>query len=283
MKHTARYSILKFQPYPNRSEHLNYGMVVFLPQGGVRVHIGSGLKKIKSMYPLAEIESLRNQEESIVSIVGASPMDEAVSILHVMRVIDHKDTSKFGTFQYLDEVEYMSHIELALNSQVEPAAKRYVAREQKSRLFIDVRARFKALGIMAQSKDELPDHQVVEHYSPDPEADIKVEFALQNGILRIAQTIDLRGDEMAISSDHRKTAYSKAFALDYAEKVLVQSSLESYVIVAGTHTTAAKRVMNSLEKTVTHVLSWESNSDKEMFFSEWAKASGKPLPTLPMQ
>ena len=282
MTHTAKYAILKFKPYPNRTEHLNYGMIVFMPQGGVRVHIASGLKKIRSMYPLADIDSLRSQENLIVNLVGNSAFHDALNILNVMRVLPDQKEHELGAFHFLDEKEYQRHIALALNSQVEPVNAKYQSRDAKSRLFIDVRSRFKALQIMAPAKERIPDHQVVEHYSPDPEADVKVEFALQNGTLRLAQTIDLRADAMAISAAHKNVAYSKAYAIDYASKVLENSALESYVIVAGTHTDAAKKVMTSIERTVDHVLSWESKTDMEMFFTEWAKASGKPLPMIPL-
>jgi hypothetical protein len=282
MTQNAKYAILKFKPYPNRTEHLNYGLVVFIPQGGVRVHIASGLKKIKSMYPLANIESLRLQDDSISQMVGNAKLTDALAILNAMRVItDHKE-SELGSFSFLDEQEYQDHINLALNSQVEPVSGEIQTREGKSRLFIDVKSRFKALGIMAASKDRDPDHQVVTHYSPDPDADVKVEFALQNGILRIAQTIDLRADAIAITTAHKNVAYSKAYAIDYASKVLEASALESYVIVAGTHTDAAKKVMASIQRTADHVLSWESNADRESFFNEWVKAAGKSLPMLPI-
>ena len=282
MKSTAKYSILKFKPYPNRTEHLNYGMVVFMSNGGVRVHIASGLKKIRSMYPLADIDSLRNQESLIVNIVGNATLNDALNILSVMRVLPDQKEHELGVFHFLDEKEYQRNIDLALNSQVEPVDGKRQNRDSKSRLFIDVRSRFKALQIMAPSNERIPDHQVVEHYAPDPEADVKIEFALQNGTLRLAQTIDLRADAMAISAAHKNVAYSKAYAIDYASRVLESSALESYVIVAGTHTDAAKKVMTSIEKTVDHVLSWESAADMEKFFSEWAKASGKPLPMIPM-
>ena len=253
-----------------------------MPEGGVRVHIASGLKKIRAMYPLAEIESLRTQEHSIPELIGNASLSAALAILNVMRIVPDQKINALGCFQFSDEKEYQWHVNLALNSQVEPSSAKQQSREPKSRLFMDVRTRFKALGILAKSKGELPDHQVVEYYTPDPQADVKVEFALQNGILRLAQTIDLRADAAAISSIHKQSAYSKAFAMEYAGKVLERSALESYVIVAGTHTDAAKKVMASIERSADHVLAWESAADMQSFFGDWAKASGKPLPLIPM-
>lgn len=276
---TARYAILKLQPYPNRTEHVNYGVVAFLPEGGVQVQLASsfGLRKVKAFYPAVDLRALQEQEESLVDLVGDAPMEDALMLLNSICVLKDQQVAGLGKFNYSSEEDFQKHIQLALRSQVELNASPRRTKELKSRLFTDVRSKFKEIGILAKTKGELPDHQVVEHYSPDSENDVRIEFALQNGSLRLAQTIDLRAGTLA----SRNNAFSKAYAMDYAGKVLDESALATYVIVAGSDTDAAKKVMSALAKTTDNVLSWESKSDMEDFFVEWAIASGKPLPVLP--
>ena len=278
----ARYCTLQFQPHANRTEHVNYGIVVFMPSGGVRVHVANNLRKIKALAPTASVEQLRAQEREIPEFIGDARCDEALQLLKALRVLRPQAASQLGSFRFETEADYAKHAKLALATQCETPVARGRSREPRSRLFYDVRDRFELLGILAEDKTALPDHQVVEHYTPDPGADVNVEFALQNGILRVAQTIDLRADDRdLVTSQHKNAAYSKAYAIHYARTQLESSKLRSYVIVAGAHSTAADKVLTAIRADADAVLDWENRSDMERFFGEWADAAGHPLPLLP--
>jgi hypothetical protein len=280
----ARYATLQFQPHPNRTEHLNYGIVTFLPEGGVRVHIAASLKKLKAIDPETDLLSIRAQEQEIPQMIKDASLPKALALLNALRVLRGVAESDLGYFSFASDAHYTKQVHLALNAQCEAPMPPSREREPKSRLFVDVRSRFRMLGILAKERDALPDHQVVEQYVPDQGVDVKVEFALQNGLLRIAQTVDLRADTReSVSAQHRQSAYSKAYALHYARTALLESSMQSYVIVAGAHTDPARKVMAAIEKDVDHVLEWESRSDMERFFGEWASAAGRPLPSIPFQ
>jgi len=273
MRQIAYYAVLKFQPYPNRTEHANYGLVVFPPDGGARVFIPSRLRKIRAMFPLADIRSLQEQEETIPDLLAGLPLDEAVDLLNAVSVLQDEQVRNLGRFEFADQKEFNRNVQLALASQVEASASPRNVRESRTRLFTDVRTTFRHLGILAPPGEQIPDHQVIEHYVPDPQADVRVEFALQNGQLRLAQTVDLRADSAGISNSAKAGAYSKAFAMDYASKVLETSALKTYAIVAGSDTEAAKKVMAALERTTSNVLAWESDQDMRTFFDEWEQAS----------
>jgi hypothetical protein len=279
----ARYATLIFQPYPNRTEHLNYGIVTFLPEGGVRVHVSSSLRKLRAIWPEVSIDFIRSQENEVPKLVEGMPLDEALAVLNAVRVLRGVHESSLGAFSFQGEEQYLREVRAALRSLCETPGTKGRERESKSRLFLDVKSKFKLLGIMASERGALPDHQVVENYVPDAETDVKVEFALQNGILRVAQTLDLRADvREVVAPINRNMAYSKAYALHYAKNALEQSHLESYVIVAGAHSDPAQKVLSAIKHDVDHIVEWESNSDMDSFFSEWANAAGKPLPMIPI-
>jgi hypothetical protein len=273
MRQIAHYAVLKFQPYPNRTEHVNYGLVVFMPHGGAEVFIPSRMRKVRAMFPLADIRSLQEQEETIPELLSDMPLEDAVSMLNAVSVLHDQEIAQLGKFEYTDRRDFIRNVQMALGSQVEASARPKKERESRNKLFTDVRSTFKQIGILAPPGEHIPDHQVVENYVPDPEADVKVEFALQNGQLRLAQTVDLRAETVGLSSTTKAGAYSKAFAMDYASKVLLNSGLKTYVIVAGTETDAAQKIISALQRTTDEVLSWESPSDMQFFFDEWEIAS----------
>ena len=274
MTATAHYTILQLRPYPNRSEHVNYGLVVFYPEGGVRVYVAARLRKIRAMCPSINLSGLQEQEETIPDLVGNLGLEDALDILNAVNVLDNVQIESLGRFNYADNVDFERQVSRALASQVESPVVRRRSAGSRSRLFSDVKSQFKSLGILAEDKDSLPDHQVVENYSPDPSFDIKVEFALQNGLMRLAQTIDLRLDS---NTQAKNSAYSKAYSLDLAGKSFEKSAIQTFAVVAGSDSDSGSKIIATLQKTTDHVLRWESNSDMERFFTEWAKASGKPL------
>lgn len=282
MSDIAHYAVLRFQPYANRTEHANYGLVVFMPWGGVRVFIPTQLKKVKAMFPEIDLRSLQEQEETLPDLVGDLQLDDALDLLNAVSALHDQTKATLGRFEFRDQPEFSRNVALALASQVEATPAPRKRKDSRTRLFTDVRTAFKNLGILAPPGEQIPDHQVIENYSPDPEVELKVEFALQNGSLRLAQTIDLRADATALSKNTKASAYSKAFAMDYATRVLHSSALQPYVIVAGTEHEEAKKIMTALKRSDLHIVSWESRDDVTGFFKEWAEASGKPLSELPV-
>lgn len=278
----ARYATLRFQPYPSRSEHLNYGIVVFSAEGEVSVHLTSSLQKIKAFAPGQSIAKLREHATEIPKLVERLELNKAVDLLNAMRILRNQQIREMGVFSYRNQAEFSENIKLALSAQCdakEPAKK---PREPRSRLYLEVKERFKVLGMLASTYGELPDHQVIAQYAPDPNVDVRVEFALQNGILRIAQTIDLRtGTSDTVTAQHRNAAFSKAYAIHAAKSLLEDSRLRSYVITAGADSEMAQKILTPIENDADHIIRWEDDQEMEKFFTEWAAAAGKELPTVP--
>jgi len=284
MSNLAFHCPLSYQPYPQRDERLNYGIVVFTPEGGVRVHIAASLRKIKAFHPGANLAALRDNELTIPKAVNGAKVETALGLLNAMRVLYDVQFSDLGQFVYTGEQDYMNCVRLLLNVECEPSTTAAMHREPKSRLFYDVRKSFKAIGILGGPHSELPSHRVIEGYAPDPDADVKLEFALKNDSLYLAQTIDLRGDaKSSVSAMHKNTAFSKAFALGYTKRALSNAKLTSYIIVAGGHTKESERVVSALDHEADHIYDWDSKADMDTFFGDWAKYAGKPLPSIPYQ
>jgi len=233
------------------------------------------------MFPGVDLRSLQEQEETLPELIGDLMLDDALDLLNAIAVLQDQKKEDLGKFEFRDQREFAHNVELALASQVEATSQARKRKDSRTRLFTDVRTTFKNLGILAPPGEQVPDHQVIENYSPDPEVELRVEFALQNGSLRLAQTIDLRAEASTLSKTAKTSAYSKAFAMDYATRVLEASALETYVIVAGTEHDEAKKVMAALKRSTNQIVSWESPAEISDFFQEWARGAGKPLTELP--
>jgi len=282
----ARYAVLKYRPIPNRSEHVNYGIVTFSDRDGARVHLSSSLGKIRALDPSADLSEIRQNPAKLIQMAAGTGKTltgmEIYARLCALNVLEHLPERELGSFLYMDDKEYQGNVSLALRSLCNTQGS-VKSREPKSRLFLDVKKRFSALGIMATNidRDSLPDHQVMEFYTPDPDVEVKLEFALQNGALRAAQTVDLRPTASdTLSAASKNSAMSKAFSLSLAKQSL--PGLIPYLIVAGSQHESARRMLNTLEHTHEEILVWESSADMSKFFSEWADAAGKPMPAIPI-
>lgn len=278
-KQIARYATLQFQPYPNRTEHLNYGVVVFLPEGGIRVHLISDMRKLKAFASMVDIDKLRTQEDFLPTLVTQDTARTALAKLNALRVLRDVNLQSLGAFAYSSSAEYSQNIQLALQAQCEVAGPFKTIREPKSRLYLDVKSKFKAIGILSSTQDVASDRRVIEHFAPDPSVDVKVEFALKNGKLRVAQTVDLRaGSSDIVSAVNRNNAFSKAYAIHFTRSSI--TNVESFVIAAGADTDSAQKILTPIAKDADQILHWENGSDMEGFFTDWANAAGKPIPVV---
>lgn len=278
MTKIAYTAVLSYQPYANRSEHLNYGVVIFLPEGGVQIHIASNLRKIKAFAPHANISFLQDKVRSIPDLIGKEGLDNALAILNATRELRDVKKENLGCFAYTNDAEFQKWVRILLNDTCSVSEQKSIRREQKSRLYTDVTRDFRNIGILDVNKTGNPDHQVVTHYSPDSNVDVVVEFALQNGSLHVAQTIDLRNPD----SSQRDRAFGKIYKIGYIKDHLSNSALKSYVIVAGATSPNAQKVIRTIQNDADEIIEWEDRSGMNSFYESWAEYAGKPLPKIPV-
>lgn len=277
MTQIAYTAILSYQPYANRSEHLNYGVVVFLPDGGIQVYIAGDLRKIRAFNPQANIAFLQDKARSLPELVGDANIDTALSILNATGELRGVEKAHLGCFVYSNEAEFQQWLRILLNDTCSVGDRKSLRREQKSRLYTDVSKDFRNIGILDIHKTGNPDHQVVTHYAPDSNVDVVVEFALQNGALHVAQTIDLRNPDSA----QRDRAFGKIYKIGYIKEHLNSSALRSYVIVAGATSQNAQKVIRTIQDDADEIIEWEDRSGMNSFYESWAEYAGKPLPKIP--
>jgi hypothetical protein len=273
----ARFGVLRHQPYPNRSEHINIGLVVFA-HDGPRVHMARNLRKLKAFDPQANIESTRGQETALADLVKGMSEASAHSLLKNFGAWRLSDD--LGFFSYRDQDEYDQWIDRMLVSTVEPRLKgKVVDRPVKSKLSVDLKKTFDRLGWLGRKTEDIYQDKIVAHYPVSIVDDVYAEFALRNGKLNIIETVDFR--TISNVSAKRQETQSKALIFNLADTLEVKSGTNNTVIVAAANYEEIRPMTNLLSR-YANVVSWESQLDMDEFFKNAAKAIHKPMLEIPL-
>jgi hypothetical protein len=274
---TARFGILRHQPYPNRSEHINIGLVVFAKEG-IRVHMAHNLKKLKAFDPSADIDATREQESSIVSLVKGMSENDAHILLQNFGTWRLSD--KLGFFDYRDADEYDYWIDKLLTSTVEPREKgKTLDRPIKSKLSIDLRKTLDKLGWLGKQPSDIKKNKIVPRYPVSTEDGVYAELAMENGKLHIIETVDFR--HITNLNAKRQETQSKALIFDFADMLQEDKGTNNIVIVAAADYNEVKPLTNLLRR-YAHVAQWESQTEMNEFFRVAADAIHQPMLEIPM-
>lgn len=280
----AQYSVLSLRPYPNRTEHLNYGIVVFEPTGAVSIHLLKSLSKLSCLVPTLNLGELRDHINKLQETISQMTPSQAFDYLRFIKMIPAQvEMSRLGKFSYNPERSghFAEMIKLCLDSQCAPQTeKRQGNPANRSKLFSEVKKQFGIYDMLA--KNDTDRHQVITNYYPYDGADLVVDFAIKNDVLYIAQTMDLRTNHRdQISNRHKHEAHSKILSIIFTmEDKSIRT--KSHLVVAGLNSPAADRVIDPFINRVDRITVWESQRERSEFFSDWLSASGRHLPELPM-
>lgn len=280
----ARYLVLNFRPYPNRTEHVNFGIAVFTEDRGTSIHLIDSLKKLTAISPGVNLGMFRKSAESLVQQIVKMDASEALTYLKLLDLIDNKiEEKQLGSFLYdsNDERSFKKQVNLSLLSQCAPVRYSLNKRAKETTLFKEVKKEFGDLKILA--KDEVESNSLVmTNYYADPETEFKIEFALQNDILRVAQTMDLRlSGNNEISAHHKQDALAKILSI-MMTKEQINNRMKSYLLVAGADSKAANKVISPFVDRVDRIMHWEKLDDRHEFLHDWVTAAHMDLPQVPI-
>lgn len=268
----AHYGVLAHYPQPNRSEHVNIGIVVFLADGSVRVHFGQDLKKLRAMDPQANLDAVRSWEHGLPRMLAGQSLEQATALLHHFG--QWKLSPTLGKFSYTNEDIYLERVANALHSLVSAPKSEQRERAEVSRLHIDLKTAFGAKGWLGRNIDN---HEIVERHPIGPMT--TAEFALQNGRLHVIESLDLRTSN---PSAKRHDARSKALTLDMARKA--SSNTARYAVLAGIDSPMLKEAQALMKDYSEHVFTWENPAEINQLMAMLGQATGKPgipMPPLP--
>ena len=266
----AHYGVLAHHPQPNRTEHANIGIVVFLADGSVRAHFAQDLKKLRAMDPQVNLEAVRSWESGLPHMLAGKTIEQATAFLRNFG--QWKLSPTLGKFAYTDEDSYLTRVSNALHSLVAAPASERRERAEVSRLHMDLKTAFGAKGWLGRNIDN---HEIVERYPIGPMT--TAEFALQKGRLHVIESLDLRTSN---PSAKRHDARSKALTLDMARKV--SGNTARYAILAGIDSPMINEARALMKDYSEHVFTWENPADMDNLMGMLGKATGKPGMPIPL-
>lgn len=267
----AQYVVVSHRVAPNRTEHVNIGIATRRPDGRWQAHMHHDLRKLRAVDPSTSPAALRDWADRLPTLLQGQSMEAGVATLRGLGFMVGSGAA--GQFLCPDDAAYLRSTETALRSLVAPppAGKRK-ERDPVSRLHLDLKASFDARGWMGK---DISAHQIVERHPVGPM--VTAEFALQNGVLHVLESIDLRTSN---PSAKKAEVRSKVLALDMA--LSVDPNAKRYTVLAGHDSPMASEAASLAKHYSSQVWQWESASDMDAMLSTLAKATGKPMLPVPV-
>jgi hypothetical protein len=266
--------LINYQPYPARAEHCTLGALVFAQDGPARVHLAHNLKKAKALDPQANLEALRESLIALAKEVTIRPGSWEVFRTGLAGIRFSQDA---GFFSYADPDEYERQVQWLLQTAAEPRSvqsrKLY---QSKSRLFVELKSSFKSFGWLGEKPEDIEDHKVVTYYPVVADQGLSAEFAMKNGRLHLVETVDFRS---GVVSAKRMEARGKALVFDAAKEQEIQT--QCTVVVAAQDYAEIQASMNLLNRYADRVAVYDSVTDMQSLFGDWAKAMNRPMLTMP--
>lgn len=275
---TAGYSLLTLRPDPERIDVLCVGAVVLDAQGSW--HISAPGPSTKLLALGAEPATLARMGANLSTVLQdcttlASARTRLASLRSALALHEFE-----GLFSYQTEAQFASQVQAILAESVLPGVVRPAAQDTNSvkvvrpRTRARLRRQFETMGIMAHHADEIAQHKVVYNYPVSAKHGLKAEFALQNTVMHITETVDFDVSEESVRA---KTYEAQAKCLVLQASVdAFGSQTRRHIVVSGSSATHAARTVDLLS-TVGELYATESAKDMDNYIKIIAKAAGNPV------
>jgi hypothetical protein len=222
MERSYKYAVIRAEPDPIRGERVNVGLAVFGDRG---VQIQSlDASKLSALTSISWTGALDAYERALkVAFDRSKTADAARSGVNGM--FKSLNLSDLGTFIANDSIEYESEIQRITRELIaRPRARR---ERSSTSIAAEVLRDFKAKNILAAADEGIESGRVVKNFSVDPVEGLTADFAIQNGHLNLAVTLDLRLQRPQLGQ-----AALKAVTIDKAKKLRSDGEVQGYALYA---------------------------------------------------
>ena len=266
--------LVEYVPYPLRNERCAVGVLARRHDGAFSMHLGHQLKKAKAINPACNIEALRDGLDAVAAELQQHP--EALS-LYASGATGIVISPRAGRITYSNEAEFESGINWALSVAVEPT-KLVRTRERApiSRLFMEIKNTFDALGWMAHMGQNIDAGMIVPRFALSASEGLVVDFAQQGDQFLAVQTVDYRHNAPA----KRIEASAKLLTLGMAEQIIVPHA-RRIAVFAGTSVPESSAGVHLAERVCNNVFMEESSEDMRQLMDLIAANMGQSsMPVL---
>jgi hypothetical protein len=201
MARTYKYVVLTAIPEPRRGERINVGIAVFRDDR-IDVRFRQAAYKLRAITGQnwdSRVESAQARLESLF----AGNKEPAVVLSEFEMVEPLLKPSKPGFLNLNTEEEYEERVEQIIRSLVALSAKERV--EAKSRINTEIAKEFSRVNVLARGDESIDDHKIVRNFVIDESEGLQADFALKNGKLHVASTLDLRKQNAGLGESALKS------------------------------------------------------------------------------
>ncbi len=212
MAPTFKYTILTAIPDPRRGERVNVGIVVFRENDlDVRFRLAS--YKLKALTGVTWDSRIAALQSRIAETFDRSAPAE--DVLRRIQMIDPIIAPvAMGIINAANLREYERSVEEILSSLVSLPKREKLQVDVQSRINTEIAKVFKKDKVLAKPEESISKNKIVRGLPVAPREGLVADFALKNGKIHIASTLDLRKHNATIAE-----AALKSIVLDKADEV----------------------------------------------------------------
>jgi len=269
MARTYDFAVLRLAPDAARGEVVNVGLVIF-KEDGVDVRVGDVLTRARAVYRDFGTEALDDtvafmKEAGAVSLPAADRHRVLSRIgLFALGDLGYFTVSDTPNETYEDNVARLLEIFVAT-----PRRKRAPLRA--SRLMTEVRHMFREHKLLAAVGDAaaINEHKIVPEWPIPSHPILKVDLALKNGIMRVAQVCDLSAGSEA---NLPPAVMAGLFAMEVA-KVDAQAEKRVFAYRAEKGSKRVDEVLKLADLQATEIIDLGNPAESKKFYGDWISAA----------
>jgi hypothetical protein len=209
MENTYKYAILTAVPDPRRGERVNIGIVIF-KGNELDVRFQQASSKLKALTGSTLDSRIQSASKRIKDFGSNAPVEEILP--HIGTVDPIISPTGVGIINVHNTADYERRVGEILAALIVPPRERRI--ESQSRINTEIAKAFQKAQALAKQHANINEKKIVRDYSIAPKEGLIADFALKNGKMHIASTLDLRKSNATLAQ-----AALKSIVLDKAEKV----------------------------------------------------------------
>lgn len=255
MAHTFDYSIIRVEPDPRRGERVNVGVIVF-KNGELDIRV----VETKKATAIASIDwDTHIQQFSTFLKENASLAETPQDLVSLVKgVANQISMTNTGWFEASGAEDYEKEISRIISTLIKrPAPPR---RHRESGIASKIAAEFRTARILASKGEDIGSGNVVRNYVVDDRAGLKADFALKNGCLHLAETVDL-----TTAHPHFGTAAGAAVTLDKAKKLNDGAKAYGVYAVEESRRGEVKEHLSILGDYSDDIFNWNDRDERRRF------------------
>jgi hypothetical protein len=240
MEHWFKYCVLRHTPNPVRGEIINIGIAIVLEDGSLDIHIPNAEKKLaalSSSVTMKDINTSVNSTKEVAEAISRSNSDLAEQLFRQF-LTGFVTCSEFVSFKVSAIKSYESQVEELLNLMV--VMPKMAKEGTHKRISTRVKNIFENHNLLG-GRDDIDNHLVVPNYEIDDQQGLVADFALQNSVMHVTQTIEFNSTDVR---QKRQQSALNALTLDRAKQVYGDDT-KKYVVYS-----IAKDKDESIEKSL---------------------------------